>query len=235
MGPRRMRWSAAVYIPSFDRLVLTLIVSISVAMSTQRSVTRGHGLLGGLLALLLLITLPGCDTAGEDTATFTLDPVTFKFPVFDESNADNGEVTLASESSIDLSSTLREFGFTKSEIVSAKVTSVVLDRQSVGATSDAPVQLLETAPPGTKVFDFLNEAEVQLTASGQSTTTVASRVGGFDANLEGETVLDPRTVDVADFVKANTMGGGLTLRLDDLGTDSYRVNVNVTFEVTGQL
>lgn len=188
----------------------------------------------GLAALFLIVALPGCDSAGSDSATFTLDPVTFEFPPFDASNIQNGEVELSSEGSVDLSSALRNFGFNKSEVTSAKVTRVVLVRQSIGTTSAEPTrQAVERWGP--KVFDFLNEAEVRLTASNLSAATIASKVGGFSSTLEGETVLDLNGQDVAGYVKASSIGTRLRLRLDDPGTESYRVEVEVTFQVTGQL
>lgn len=201
-------------------------------MRTQRLFSRFYWL-GGLIAVALVV-MPGCDTLGneDETATFTLDPVTFTFEPFDAGDAQDGEVQLASENDIDLNAALRSHGFNKDEIISAEATEVVLIRLSVVASTAEQQTVIV---PSAKVFDFLNEAEVQLTASGQSTTTIASRAGGFDSDLEGETELETNGRDVTDYVKAGSMGARLHLLLEDIDEDAYRVEVEVAFQVTGEL
>lgn len=205
-------------------------------MKIQRIFHRVRGL-SGFVALALLVVSAGCDTlgSGEDTATFTMDPVTFEFEPFDGSDAQDGEVQLTSETNVDLGSALRDFGFNKSEVTAARATRVVLVRRSVGTTNAVEERRVIVAPRD-KVFEFLNEAEVELTAPNLSPRMIASKVGGFDSDLAGETVLDTNDRDVASHVKASTVGTRLNLRLDDINDDeTYRVEVDVTFQVTGEL
>jgi hypothetical protein len=184
----------------------------------------------GLFTLLLAVVLVGCDSSGTDTATFTLDPVTFSFPLFDQGDVQNGAVQLTGSTTEDVGAAIREFGFTKEEVTAAQVTQAVLIRRSLGTPSaaDPPRQ-----PPAAKVFDFLNQAEVQLAAPNVSPVTVGTRTGDFE--LSGETALNVEGGNIAPLIRADDMEAILDLQLDDIGGGPFRVDVEVTFEVTGQL
>jgi len=186
--------------------------------------------IGALLLAAVLFT--GCDSGGNETATFTLDPVTFQFPLFDQGDVQNGAVELASENTESVGPALRNFGFTQDEVVSAQVTGVTLVRRSLGSPSATPPPA-DGGPAETKVFDFINQAEVQLRASGVSAVTVGSRSGDFE--LSGETSLDAQGGDVTGLVQANDIEAVLNLTLDSFDGGPFRVEVDVTFEVTGQL
>lgn len=184
----------------------------------------------GFFTLLLAVLLVGCDSGGSDTATFTLDPIAFSFPLFDQGDIQNGAVQLMGSTTEDIGAAIREFGFTRDEVTAAQVTEVVLVRRSLGTpnTADLPRQ-----PPAAKVFDFLNQAEVQLAASNVSPVTVGTRTGDFE--LSGETALDVQGGDVAPIVRADDIEAILDLQLDNIEGGPFRVDVEVTFEVTGQL
>lgn len=184
---------------------------------------------GLLLTATLLFT--GCDSGGTETATFTLDPVTFQFPLFDQDDVQNGTVELTSENTQNLGPALRNFGFTQDEVVSAQVTDVTLVRRSLGSPS--ATQSTGALPPDPKVFDFINQAEVQLRASAVSPVTVGARSGDFE--LSGETSLDAQGGDVASLAQATDMEALLSLQLDSFDGGPFRVEVEVTFEVTGRL
>lgn len=185
--------------------------------------------IGALLLAAVLFT--GCDSGGNETATFTLDPVTFQFPLFDRGDVQNGAVELASENTESVGPALRNFGFTQDEVVSAQVTGVTLVRRSLGSSATPPPA--DGGPVETKVFDFINQAEVQLRASGVSAVTVGSRSGDFE--LSDGTSLDVQGGDVTGLVQANDIEAVLNLTLDSFDGGPFRVEVDVTFEVTGQL
>lgn len=185
--------------------------------------------IGALLLAAVLFT--GCDSGGNETATFTLDPVTFQFPLFDQGDVQNGAVELASENTESVGPALRNFGFTQDEVVSAQVTGVTLVRRSLGSSATPPPA--DGGPVETKVFDFINQAEVQLRASGVSAVTVGSRSGDFE--LSDGTSLDVQGGDVTGLVQANDIEAVLNLTLDSFDGGPFRVEVDVTFEVTGQL
>ena len=183
--------------------------------------------LGILLTAALLFA--GCDSGGTETATFTLEPVMFQFPLFDQDDVQNGTVELTSENTQDLGPALRNFGFTQDEVVSAQVTDVTLVRRSLGTPNGTSPPVYATP----KVFDFIDQAEVQLRASNVSPVTVGSRSGDFE--LSGETSLDAQGGDVARLAQVTDMEALLSLQLDSFDGGPFRVEVEVTFEVTGQL
>lgn len=184
------------------------------------SVWLNVGRTGVWIGLLLAIALVGCDSGGADTIVLQPKEVTFEFPTFDQNDVDNGEVRLNATAGDYLANALRADGFSKDEVVSAEVSRVELARRSLGSA-----QHVEAA----KVFDFLVNAELHLTGSG-GPITIANK-SSFDPS-QARTEMNLVNREVTPLVTSSSpFGARLDFTVSDVGSESFRVAVVVTFRI----
>lgn len=178
-----------------------------------------------VLAVSLLVFFVGCDTVdpgGESVVLFANvedqlgDDLRFSF---DSDNAQVGQaLTLQAAQRIDLGAFLNQQGFSKAEVLSAQVESAAIGVRF---------------PLGVSV-DFMDDVTLQLTASGLSATTVASRStfpSSRDVNLNVQA-----DQPIASFVTRPDFGVQLLLTPGSLqpGEDyELTVTMRVRIEVEG--
>lgn len=185
-------------------------------------------------ALLLVVVLPGCDSGGSGDETLVLnDPAnpteaTFVFP-YTESDFNNGVVTVESEEQDQLSEVLSAYGgYSRSDVISARVEEVHMERETLGGTA--------AAAPATKVFEYLSRVEVYM-----GTSTNAPLIGvkePIPSNPPMEITLDAGPDrDVTSQVQSGPTRARLRLSLDDpsqIGSGGDRVEVTVRFRIEVQ-
>jgi hypothetical protein len=187
-----------------------------------------------LLAVLLPLVLVGCDAAGGDTATFTVEntppgeddepPVADYLFEYDSDDQVDGQelVEVVSESSDNLGDALRKFN--RSDIVSARIESVNFIRVSPDS---------ETSSVPKFALDNLRRATVVL---GTSDSGVQIADGTFDPNDDADEVpLTVTTSDVTSTVKNGSTKAFLRLETDGDITRTDRVRVKVFYEITVSL
>ncbi|PEN14189.1 hypothetical protein CRI94_03875 [Longibacter salinarum] len=112
-----------------------------------------------LTVAALLLVFTACDTAttGDDTITLN-DPanpttVTYEFE-YDPSTAVNGEIGVASIGTDNLGSIIGTYGFSRDDVVSARVTSITISR-SAGTRSAS----------SSKLYDYVEDIKLHLGGS----------------------------------------------------------------------
>jgi hypothetical protein len=166
-----------------------------------------------LLGVLLTgLYAAGCDTLGDPGALQLSYEETFEFRVNGSQLQAGQETEVVSQNQVDLSSDLSSDGFTTAEVLSARVTSVEIER----------IQPLNVD------LRFLSAAAFQLRA-GSQTREVASRTG-FPSDETAD--LSAQAVDVAAFIRAPVFRGVLRLTPAQVSAgDQYRLEVRVRFSV----
>ena len=165
-----------------------------------------------------LLVLAGCDTTSEPVVLFYTETVGFDFT--SETAMMMGQVTsISGDRRIDLTEKLGREGFSKAEVLAAFVESAELDIQ---------------APIGVSL-DFLNEAVLQIEASGLSETTVATE-------SDPPATSDPSPMDVragtniGSYVAASNFGLVLQIdpaELEDAQDYELEVMVRIRVELEG--
>ena len=115
-------------------------------------------------ALLFVVAVAGCDSGGSATVVLNANSpeppiVEYAYRYTSDNLNANDEVEVVSQASDDLTSVLQSNGFQRSDVVSARVDSVTLERIS------APTQSATSRPralPKPKVFQYLLGASVYL-------------------------------------------------------------------------
>ncbi|MFP4228015.1 MAG: hypothetical protein ACLFTE_04210 [Salinivenus sp.] len=165
------------------------------------------------VGVLLIFTVLGCDTSGPTTAVLNADspePPTVKYEIrytSDDLN-ENDEVEAASLNPDDLESVLRENGFERSDVVSARIDSVTLERIS-SPTQDASTNPKAVATPN--VFSYLLGAEVYL---GNDATGPRIAAGQFETTQRFVS-LPVTTRDVTPVVRDGAVPSFLRLEVED--------------------
>lgn len=173
--------------------------------------------------VVLAITLVGCDAVGsEETAVLNADSpeppiVEYDFDYSSE-NVSNNQVTVVSENADNLGSVLTKNGFSRENVVSARVDSLTLRRQSS-----------KTSQP--KVFDYLSGAEVFL-----GTDSNGKKIADDEFSTTQQTI----SLQVASANVTQEVQGGSTkafLRLDLSGDMPERdlVEVKVYYRIKVEL
>jgi hypothetical protein len=184
-----------------------------------------------LLAVLLPLVLVGCDAAGGDTATFTVEntpsddkvepPIADYLFEYDSNDQVDGQelVEVVSESSDNLGDALR--GFNRSDIISARIESVNFIRVSPDSETNSVPKF---------AFDNLLRATVFL-GTGDSGVQIADDT--FDPSDDADEVsLTVTTSDVTSTVKNGSTKAFLRLETDGDITRTDRVRVKVFYEIT---
>ncbi len=177
-----------------------------------------------LSAIVFPLLLVGCDSVGtEDTAVFNaaspIPPVVEYDFRYTSEDVNGQQVEVVSNATDNLGSVLDRNGFSRADVVSAEVDSVVLRRQS----SPALIQ--------PKVFDYLRGAEVYL-----GTDASGTRIADDEfATTQQEVSLRVSTADVTSDVKNGSTRGFLRLDVseDVPGEDVVDVTVYYSIEVSG--
>jgi len=174
--------------------------------------------LSSAMLLLGVLTLVGCDAlgGGDETAILNADSAeppeveyTFQYSPEDRNG---GTVEVASEGSGSLTEILQSNGFSRDDIVSARVESVVLD----GLSTD----------PAAKIYSHVRTAELYL-GTGASGVRIAR--GTVDSQT-GTVTLDPTSNDVTSTLKAGPSGTFLRLDTDDF-EGQYTAQATVTYRI----
>lgn len=180
----------------------------------------------GLLAVVL--TLLGCDLGGSaDTAILNQNSpfppdVTYEFE-YSSDNVQGEQIEVVSDQTDDLAPTLLANGFTRDDVVSARVDSVLLERLSSPTSGNARP----------KVFDYLGGAEVYLGTDAAGTRIAADEFQTTDRSVSLEVV----TGDVTDIVTEGSTKAFLRLDAPNPGSvpsgDRVRATVYFRIEVEG--
>ena len=188
--------------------------------------------LAGLIALALLLVLSGCDAGGSGSETIVLsDPINpTEASVEFTYNADQlsgGEISVTSAEQDQLASVLSAYGYRRSDVVSARVEEVRLERLSAPST-------VSKAMPQAKVFNYLSRVEVYFGSS-----TDAPLVGQREPipqDAEVSLSLGPDR-DVTSQVKSGATRSLLRLLISDpdqIGGGGDRVRVEIRFRIEVQ-
>lgn len=175
-------------------------------------------------SVVLALLLAGCDAAGtQDTvvlnATSPAPPTveyTFRYTSQDVSN-DGQQVEVVSENSDDLGSVLTQNGFSRSDVVSARVDSVTLRRQSSPTASGVRP----------KVFDYLSGATVFLGTDASGTEIADDQ---FDTTRQ-EISLGVATSNVTAEIKEGSTRAFLRLTASGSIPEEDVVDVTVYYRI----
>jgi hypothetical protein len=170
--------------------------------------------------LVLSLLLAGCDSAGTEgtavlNATSPVPPtVEYEFRYTSE-NVNGQQVEVVSENSDNLGPVLTQNGFSRADVVSARVDSVTLRRQS----SPASIR--------PKVFNYLSGAEVYLGADDSG-----KRIADDEfATTQQEISLRVSTSDVTEEVKGGSTRAFLRLEASDDVPSNDVVDVTVYYRI----
>jgi len=177
-----------------------------------------------LVAAGLALLVAGCDATGsEGTAVLNADspepPVVeyeFRYTSQDVSN-DGQQVDVVSEGSDDLGTILGRNGFSRSDVVSARVDSVTLRRQSSPTTSGVRP----------KVFNYLSGATVFLGTSDRGRRIADDQ---FDTTRQ-KIRLRVATPDVTEEIRDGSTPAFLRLTASDTVPDADVVDVTVYYQI----
>ncbi len=187
------------------------------------SLRRGTGVLGILLSAVLLA---GCDSGSSEPIVLN-DPLTpteatFEF-AYSEADLSGGVIQATSLARDQLSNVISTYGYSRSDVVSATVEEVTMERLSAAQPSAQP-----------KVFNYLAAAEVYFGSS-----TSAPLIAVLDPvpfNTEVSMDLGPGT-NVTSAVQGGATNALLVLDVGDpsqIGAGGDRVEVTIEFRVEVQ-
>jgi hypothetical protein len=170
-------------------------------------------------ALVLTLVLAGCDAAGPaDTVILSAnspEAPTIEYEFFYEANGP-AVIEIQSDEPDNLGSILKENGFRRSDVVSARVDSVELERRSAPAAAKRPV------------FDYLRGAAVHLGSDADGLRIAEAAFQTTDRTVS----LPVRTADVTDVVKDGPTHAFLRLnKAKDAPERQDRVAVTVYFRI----
>ena len=185
-----------------------------------------HGL-QGLVVLLAVTLIVGCDSGSSSEPIVLNDPLnptetTFEFE-YSADDVSNGVLEVTSTARDQLSSVISAYGYSRSDVVSATVEVVTMERISIGQPAVRP-----------KVFDYLATADFYF-----GTSTSAPLIGALDPvppNAEVDMNLGPGT-NVTSQVQGGATNALLVLDLGEGGQVSSggdRVGVTVEFRIEVQ-
>lgn len=175
-----------------------------------------------VFALLLALLVAGCDAAGPaDTVILNAnspEPPTVEYTFDYKTNGANA-IEVQSGNTDDLSSILSTNGFRRTDVVSARVDSVQLERISPKA---APVR---------KVFDYLTGTTLYLGPDANSPRIAEGAIQSTNRTVP----LPVRTADVTDVVKSGETPAFLRLSTgNDVPDRRDRVTATVYFRIEVQ-
>lgn len=191
------------------------------------------------LALLFLFGVAGCDSGGPATAVLNADSpepptVEYAFRYTSENLNENDAVAVVSQASDNLTSVLQSNGFDRSDVVSARVDSVTLERIS------APTQDATSRPralPKPKVFQYLLGASVYL---GESDSGPRIAGGQFQTSERFVSLPVTNNPSVTSTVRAGATPSFLRLEVETPSNvpespneDAVEVTVYYRIEVEG--
>lgn len=171
----------------------------------------------------IVLFVVGCDAVGSEDAIIlnnansdTDSRPTVEYTFAYDTNG-SGSIEVQSNESDDLESVLSNAGFSRSDVVSATVDSVRLERRSSKATSTRPY-----------VFEYLTGATVYL---GSDTNGTRIATGTFDTT-DRSVSLQVATSNVTDVIKEGRTPAFLELDTEnDVPDRQDRVAVTVFYEI----
>jgi hypothetical protein len=195
-------------------------------MATPRLSTVSQSSASVWCLLLAAVLLAGCDSGTNETIILSdpLNPTETSFEfAYSEDDLSGGVIQVASLGRDELSSVLSAYGYSRSDVVSARVTAVTMERLTVNQPSAQP-----------KVFNYLTTAEVYYGSS-----TDAPLIGEFEGvttDAEVDMELGPGTT-VTSQVQNGPTSALLLLDVGDpnlIGGGGDRVRVDVRFRIEVQ-
>lgn len=189
-------------------------------------------------ALLLAFTMGGCDSGGPGTVVLNANSpkpptVEYAFRYTSDDLSGNDEVEVVSQAADNLTSVLQSNGFARSDVVSARVDSVTLERISASTPGTASRR---RARPEPQVFQYLLGASVYL---GESDS--GPRIAGGQFQTDQRFVSLPVTTPtVTPVVRAGATPAFLRLEVEEANNvpeppneDAVEVRVYYRIEVEG--
>lgn len=177
-------------------------------------------------SIAIILGLAGCDSVGSaDTVILSANQdipptVEYRFRYTSENVSNDGQqVQVVSENTDNLDSVLRDNGFGRADITSARIDSVKMERQS------SPEQIRA------KVFEYLSEARVFL-GTDATGTEIANRV---PLPFQEEVIMDVSTSDVTDEIKSGSKNAFLQMETDDTVPQEDRIEVTVFYRIEVQV
>lgn len=176
-------------------------------------------------SLAIIVGLTGCDSLGSSetvilSANQDIPPtVEYDFRYSSDNVSNDGQrVDVVSESTDNLDAVLRDNGFGRSDIISARVDSVKMERQS------SPAQIR-------KVFDYLSGASVFL-GSDASGPQIATRT---PLPFEERVKMEVSTSNVTDEIKSGAKKAFLRLEASDEVPSEDKIEVTVFYRIEVQV
>jgi hypothetical protein len=188
----------------------------------MRSFSRLRSLAAPLLVLLAAALLTtACDTAGTDSEnTITLnDPinpttVTYEFE-YNPSTAVNNEVGVVSSGNDNLGSIISSYGFSRDDVVSARVTSITISR-SAGSTVRVP-----------KLYDYVQNIEMHL-GNSESGPLIA---GEQQVSSTLSTSLTPADTDVTSTVQSGSSPSFMIIGVSNTNEQQGFIEATVDYRI----
>lgn len=181
----------------------------------------------------LALVLAGCDATGPaDTVILNSSsaiPPTVEY-TFAYDTEGQQQIGVRSLNPDTLASILRRNGFGRSDVVSARVDRVVLER-----VSDPGAVAREKKGTAPKVFSYLTGATLYLGADASGTEIASATIESSDDRPPKTRPLTVTTANVTDVVKAGSQPAFLVLTAgDDVPDRRDRVRVTVDFRIEVQ-
>jgi len=173
------------------------------------------------LALALLLTT-ACDTTEDDTIVLNdrANPTTATYEFeYDPRTAVGGEVAVTSASSDDLNSVLQTYGYSRSDIVSARVEAVRILRSAGGSATTVQ-----------KLYNYVNEVALYLGTS--ESGPVVAEPQPVDSGLNAD--LSASSTDVTAELRGGPSRAFLVIDVDDTTETRGLVEARITYRIEVQ-
>lgn len=178
---------------------------------------------------VLLFLATACDATSEETITLndSANPttVTYRFE-YNPQNAVGGSVSTSSESTDNLGSIIQEYGYSRSDVVSARVSSATLTRVSARS---GPAK---TATPVEKVFDYVENVSVYAGTNDGGPVLVPTQTVSPNTQVQLNTQNNEVTSTVQSGASRAFLVVGVQNVPSDRTVDIVEVEVNYTIEVS---
>lgn len=173
------------------------------------------------LALALLLTT-ACDTTEDDTIVLNdrANPTTATYEFeYDPRTAVGGEIAVTSASSDDLNTILQAYGYTRSDIVSARVDAVRISQSTGGSASTVD-----------KLYNYVNEIALYLGTS--ESAPVLAEPQPVNAGLNAD--LNASGADVSSVLRSGSSRAFLVIDVDDTSEPQGFVEATITYRIEVQ-
>ena len=173
------------------------------------------------LALALLLTT-ACDTTEDDTIVLNdrANPTTATYEFeYDPRTAVGGQVGVTSASSDDLNSVLQTYGYSRSDIISARVEEVRISQSTGGSAVTTP-----------KLYDYINEIALYLGTSDSAPALAEPQPvsSGLNASLNAS------GAEVTSVLRSGASRAFLVIDVENTREPQGFVEATITYEIEVQ-